>query len=178
MKINYIVLTVAIIATVLISVILLTNINSDKQDLKTITVEEFYKDIDFNFDIKNKTVTLNFKSYNDGDLIIINDYISNITYYDSSKIDKNESEHTEIQFMVEDGVKYSFFFQDNLNKTYNPQDNVEIKFHIKQYNYTKMNQEKNMIFTYIEEIYEEGFNKNYYETNRKVLLPSKSIRLI
>lgn len=168
---------ILILVVILFAGLIYININLDKTN-DYMTASEVFNNLEIDFGEETFNRDINYKSFEEGDKIILRDKIYNITYYDSEDIETGESSHTKVTFFINDEIKFNYFFADDITDSFSINDEVQITYHIIQFNYQIIGLETNGTLYYNREVIEEGFNAEYYKNFRKVLIPKDAIEKV
>jgi len=128
---------------------------------------EVFQDIDMSFE---ECTIKNYKSFKEGDVLTIRDKINEIKY-----VDYKVPPYTEVTFAVSELIGLSFRFEGDISGEYDIDDIVQVSFHIKHVSFTIYDETLKTDFCYDLELPEEGFNQEYCEETREVIMPQTSI---
>jgi len=132
-----------------------------------LTAVEVFQDIDMSF---GDCTIKNYKSFEEGDILSVKDKINEIKY-----VDYKNPPYTEVTFAVSEIVGLSFRFDGDITGEYNVNDSVQVIFRIKHVNFTIYDETLDREFCFDLELPEEGFNQDYCEETRDVIMPQTCI---
>lgn len=163
----------AIVVTVMLilSLIALTCGCTQQNNTLVMTAQELQDDRQTNLSADYLTVIIGFESFNDGDSIIIQDKISNISY-------DSENYRTEVELdVVAKGTIFdltTFYFKGDLTGTYKKGNNVKISVTVKQ---AEISMEfNNITINYNVEIFEEQWkDEEFFKYNIQTGYPFKPL---
>lgn len=124
------------------------------QNIKTMSAQQFSDDIESEINESNKYFTVNFKSLDEGDIVIINDTIDSIRYLNDLNITAIRFDWDSTPDESVAGIEFDFF--GNLTDIYDENDVVTITFAIKHVQFSYEGWSFNC------EVYEESWNQDRY----------------
>ena len=128
------------------------------------TYDEFLNDFTRNFDNETKTGISEFQSLDDGDTVIIQDTIENITYW-------GQWDYTSLHFASSSGNP--FHIHGDITADFRRGDHIEIELSIKNYVFTEEDPDTKEVWTFEYETFREGWNE---ETEKHIPVPPEYIR--
>lgn len=131
-------------------------LQTQDSQVKTIVMsaQQFSDDIESEINESNKYFTVNFKSLDEGDIVIINDTIDSIRYLNDFNITAIRFDWDSTPDESVAGIEFDFF--GNLTNAYNENDAVTITFAIRHVQFSYEG------WSFDCEVYEESWNQDRY----------------
>ena len=126
-------------------------LNGDKSNIVKMSMDELVED-DFQYvDNATKKLISGFNSLDDGDILVVQDTIQNITFEESYNL-------TVVEFGL--GAQ-AFSIEGDITDKFKRGDSVELKLHIINVVFLQQNQYYSEIWTFDIEVFEEGWNSSF-----------------
>ena len=171
-KIILSIISVIVVVVVLASVVLYITLKGDTEETKDVwTATELYYDMGMPF--SSDGIVIDFKSLEEGDLVIIHDTIDDIQFRDWE-----DTAYTEVSFEVDEWASLSYNFEGDITSTFQIGDKVAITFHIKHLEGIRYDNDSNTSLSYVVEFPAEGFDQEYFDEKVNVIMPISCIKKI
>ena len=118
-------------------------------------------------------LSLDFKSLDDGDLVVIHDTIDDIIFNDW-----DDPPNTEVEFKVSEYVSFSYFFKGDITDEFKIGDKISITYHIKHLEGKITDEDLGETISYVFEFPAEGYDSAYFEEYYNVIMPVSCIEKI
>lgn len=135
----------------------------DETRIITTTMNDLINDYEQSVDNDTKIISYSLKSLNNGDTLIIQDSINDITYNASG-------DYTVVDF--ETIIGYTLFFVGDITETFHSGDDIEIQLHIIKVSFTQQNPYTGEMWLIEHETFKEGWDS---ANNTFVPIPQKYI---